>query len=276
VALCFQTFVSGWIGVHLQRRLGIPAVVWVRGEDEIRLGARLRARLLSRGVWRAARGVLVQSDAMREALLGELPPADRAALEPKLAVVPNGIELPPTPAADARGDRVLAVGRLESFKGFDTIIDAVAAAGGRLTVAGDGPERARLETRARARGLDARFTGRVERGALQALYREARCVVLGSRFGEGFPNVLLEAMAHACPVIATRVTGVPALVEDGVNGLLVPADDVPAMRDALARLTGEPGLAVRLGTEARATAGRYAWDVVEPRLEDVLARWGTR
>ncbi|MFI5372133.1 MAG: glycosyltransferase family 4 protein [Candidatus Eisenbacteria bacterium] len=276
LALCFQTFVSGWIGVHVQRRLGIPALVWVRGEDEIRLGARLRARLLSRGVWRAARGVLVQSDEMRGALLGELGAADRAALEPKLAVVPNGIELPAMQEPGARGDRVLAVGRLESFKGFDIVIDAVAAIGGRLTVAGDGSERSRLEARARERGLDARFLGRVDRATLQTLYREARCLALGSRFGEGFPNVLLEAMAHGCPVVATRITGVPALVEDGVDGLLVPSDDVPAMGDALARLTREPGLAARLGTAARATAGRYAWDAVEPRLEDVLARWGTR
>ncbi len=272
VALCFQTFVSGWAGVHVQRRFGVPAVVWVRGEDEIRFGARWRARLVSPGVWAAARGVRVQSDEMRAALLAELAPAARAALEAKLAVVPNGIELPPAPSA-APGHRVLAVGRLRPIKGMDVVIDAVAGAQGLLTIAGDGPERARLEAQARAHGLDVRFAGAVARDALAALYREASCVVLASRFGEGFPNVLLEAMAHGRAVVATRVTGVAELVRDGENGLLVPPGDPLALKDALARLAHERGLAERLGAAARATAERYAWDAIEPRLEALLERW---
>jgi len=274
LVLCFQTFVSGWVGVHLQRCLGIPAVVWVRGEDEIRLGARWRARLTSPGVWAAARAVLVQSEEMRRALLGELPADARARLEPRLAVVPNGIELPP-PSDAPRGGRVLAVGRLRPIKGMDVVIDAVAGVRGQLTVAGDGPERARLEARARHHGLDARFLGHVGPAELAARYREAACVVLASRFGEGFPNVLLEAMAHGCPVIATRVTGVAELVVDRENGLLVPPGDPPALRDALARIANEPGLGARLGAAARVTAERYAWDTVEPRLELLLARWGS-
>jgi glycosyltransferase involved in cell wall biosynthesis len=275
LVLCFQTFVSGWIGVHLQHRFGIPAVVWVRGEDEIRL-ARWRTRLTSPAVWRAARGVLVQSDEMRAALLAELDPGTRAAVEPKLVVVPNGIEMPRGGIAPARGDRALVVGRLRPIKGVDLAIAAVAAAGGRLTVAGDGPERARLEEAARARGLDARFLGAVRRATLDTLYREAACLVLASRFGEGLPNVVLEAMAHGCPVIATRVTGVTTLVEDGVNGLVVPPGNVPALTDAILRLAREPGLATRLGAGARATAGCYAWSTVTPRLEEVITRWGAR
>jgi len=271
LTLCFQTFVSGWIGVHLQRRFGIPAVVWVRGEDEIRL-ARWRTRLTSPAVWRAARGVLVQSDEMRAALLAELDPASRARLEPRLVVVPNGIELPAGETGATRGDRVLVVARLRPIKGVDLAIEAIAAAGGGLTVAGDGPERAALEARARARGLDARFLGAVGRDRLDTLYREAACLVLASRFGEGFPNVVLEAMAHGCPVIATRVTGVTTLVQDGVNGLVVPPDDVAALRDAVIRLR-DPGVAGRLGAGARATAGGYGWPAVMPRLESVLMRW---
>ncbi len=272
LALCFQTFVSGWAGVHLTRRFGVPAVVWVRGEDEFRLGARWRARLTGPGVWARARGVLVQSDEVREALLSELPVAARARLAPRLEVVPNGIELPPPPPA-TRGGRVLTVGRLRRIKGMDVVIDAVAGLQGQLTLAGDGPERARLEARARHHGLDARFLGVIDRDALAAQYREAACVVLASRFGEGFPNVVLEAMAHGCAVVATRVTGVGALVRDGENGLLVPPGDPLALRDALARLAHERGLAARLGAAARATAERHAWDVVEPRLEALLERW---
>jgi glycosyltransferase involved in cell wall biosynthesis len=272
LTLCFQTFVSGWNGVHVQRRLGIPAVVWVRGEEEIRL-ARWRVRLTNPGVWRAARGVLVQSDEMRTALLAELDPGTRAVVEPKLGVVPNGIELPAADPKPVRGDRVLVVGRLRPIKGVDLVIEAAAVSASRLTVAGDGPERARLESRARALGLDTRFLGAVGRDTLDRLYREAACLVLASRFGEGFPNVVLEAMAHGCPVIATRVTGVTTLVRDGVNGLVVPPGDVKALADALVRIEREPGLAARLAAGARETAGCYAWPVVKPRLEEALERW---
>jgi glycosyltransferase involved in cell wall biosynthesis len=275
LVLCFQTFQSGWIGVHLQRRFGIPAVVWVRGEDEIRLG-RWRARLTNPAVWRAARGVLVQSDEMRAALLAELDRGTRANVEPKLVVVPNGIEMPRAETVPARSDRVLVVGRLRAIKGVDLAIAAAAAAGARLTVAGDGPERKRLEDAARAQGVDARFLGHVGRATLDTLYREAACLVLASRFGEGLPNVVLEAMAHGCPVIATRVTGVTTLVEDGVNGIVVPPGDVPALSDALIRIGREPGLATRLGAGARATAGCHAWSTVTPRLEEVIAHWGKR
>lgn len=274
--LCFQTFVSGYAGVRVQRRLGVPAVVWVRGEDEYRV-SRGRTRNLSIAVWRAAAGVLVQSESNRAAVLdavGRFAPAHRDAVAARLEIVPNGIALPAPPFGG--GTRILSVGRLIRDKGVDVLVDAVAGVGGRLTVAGDGPERAALEARARRHGLDARFAGVVPRAGLESLYRDASCVVLASRRGEGLPNVLLEAMAHARPVVATAVTGVTDLVRDGENGLLVPPGDTQALKEALARLAHEPGLAGRLGAAARATAEGHAWERVEPRLDALLARWGRR
>jgi glycosyltransferase involved in cell wall biosynthesis len=145
---------------------------------------------------------------------------------------------------------------------------------GLLTIAGEGPERERLAARAARHGLDVRFEGFVGRDRLATLYRESAVVVLGARRGEGFPNVVLEAMAHARPVVSTAVAGVRDLIQDGVNGLLVPPDDPLALRDALARPSHERGLAERLGRAARATAESHAWDRVVPRLEAALARWG--
>lgn len=274
--LCFQTFVSGFAGVRVQRRAGIPAVVWVRGDDEIRLD-RPVARWIGPRVWRHARGVLVQSEAVRREMLARL--ADRApdtaaAVAGKLEVVANGIDLPAPPFPPGEG--VLAVGRLIPAKGMDTLVDAVAASGGRLTVAGDGPERAALEARARARGVEARFEGAVPRARLGALYRGAGCVALVSRRGEGLPNALLEAMAHARPVVATPVAGVQDLVRDGENGLLVPPDDPAALAAALARLRSEPGLAARLGAAARATAEGFRWERARAALEPLLERWAAR
>ena len=271
--LCFQTFVSGLAGVRVQARTGIPAVVWVRGEDEYRPAAPT-TRLVSVRVWDRARGVLVQSDANRALVIEALQrfaPARAESVAEKIAVVPNGLDLPAPPFA--RGGRMLIVGRLIRDKGVDVALDAAAGLRALVTVAGDGPERARLEAQALHHGLDARFEGNVGRERLDRLYREAACVVLASRRGEGLPNVLLEAFAYACPVVATPVSGVRDLVVDGANGLLAPPGDVGALRAALARLFNERGLADRLGAAARETAERFAWDRVRPALEAALERW---
>jgi len=274
LALCFQTFVSGFAGVRVQRRLGIPAVVWIRGEEEVRLRFLERSRWISPRVWRAARGVLVQSERVRAALLQALGGVDaRAAREvaQKLEVVPNGLDLPAPPFA--RGDGVLAVGRLIRDKGMDLLIDATAIAGLPLTIAGDGPERAALEAHARRRGADVRFLGMVPQERLAVLYREAACLALAARRGEGLPNVLLEAMAHARPVVTTPVMGAGDLVRDGSNGLLVPPESSTALALALTRLAHEDGLAARLGAAARVTAEEFAWERVRTPLESALARW---
>jgi glycosyltransferase involved in cell wall biosynthesis len=275
--LCFQTFISGWAGVRVQRRWGVPAVVWIRGEGEYRLGDRSIEALLNPGTWSDARGVLVQSEEGRQALLEALDrhaPARRAVIAAHLDVVPNGLDLPQLPPTDtARHGGVLTVGRLIPDKGMDIVIDAVAGLGGRLTIAGDGPDGARLEARARERGLDAHFAGFVARERIGDLYAHAACVVLAARRGEGLPNVLLEAMAWGRPVVATPVAGVRGLLVDGVNGLVIPPDDADALGAALKRLERDPALAQRLGDAARRTAEGYAWDRVRPRLESILARW---
>jgi D-inositol-3-phosphate glycosyltransferase len=272
--VCFQTFISGLAGVRIQRKLGIPAVVWVRGEGEYRLRVSRRMRAVSPRVWTEARGVLVQSEAIRIELLSELErvaPRRRAVVASKLEVVPNGLDLPQV--VTPRGGRVLTVGRLIPEKGMDTVIDAVAGLQGLLTIVGVGPERARLEARARMHGLDVRFEGFVARERLDQLYRDAAVVVLAARFGEGLPNVVLEAFAHGRAVVAADGAHVRELVVDGVNGLLVPAGDPRALRDALARLAHERGLAERFGRAGRETAEAFAWPRVRPRLEAVLTRW---
>jgi glycosyltransferase involved in cell wall biosynthesis len=272
--LCFQTFISGWAGVRAQQHLGIPAVVWVRGEGEYRLRASRAMRVLAPWVWANARGVMVQSEVNRVELLAELghaAPGARPRVAAKIAVVPNGLDLPETIAPP--GARVLSVGRLIPDKGMDVTIDRVARTHGLQTTAGEAPERARLEARARHHELDTRFPGFVGRADLDALYRAAWVVVLAARRGEGLPNVVLEAFAHGRPVVATPVAGVRDLVVDGVNGLLVPPGDPAALRDALARHAHARGLAERLGRAGRATAESFAWARVRPLLEERLAAW---
>jgi len=273
VLLCFQTFLSGLAGVRVQDATGIPALVWIRGEAEYRFDQSRVHRLVSPRVWNKAAGVLVQSEENRVELLKALDhsaPTTASVVRGKLAVIPNGLDLPAGPFA--AGEGILSVGRLIRDKGMDTVLDAAAGLGLPVTIAGDGPERASLEARAGQLGLGARFEGFTSRARLDELYRGASCVVLAARRGEGLPNVLLEAMAHARPVIATPCAGTRDLLVDGANGLLVPPDDPAALRAAFERLQRDPELGRRLGAEARHTAERFGWDRVRPLLEDVLAR----
>ncbi len=276
VLLCFQTFISGLAGTRAGGRLGIPALVWVRGEAEYRLGDSRAHRWISPRVWSAAAGVLVQSEANRTGLLAELEryaPARVARLSERLAVVENGLDLPevfPLPGAGP----VLSVGRLIADKGMDVVIGACARVRRPLVIAGEGPERERLEAMARALGADVRFVGQANRADLTALYSAASVVVLAARRGEGLPNVLLEAMAHARPVVATPCAGTRDLLGDAMNGLLVPMSDEAALAAALTRLAADRALATRLAAAGRATAERFDWACVEPRLEAALARWG--
>lgn len=273
--VCFMTYTTGLLGVAAGARLGIPAVVWIRGEDEYRsLRTSRIQRLIAPRVWQRAAAVLVQSDTCAADLLASLErfaPRRLPAVAARLDVIGNGVVMPEFRPRSTDGP-VLSVGRLVPEKGTDVVIAACATAGRSLVIAGRGPERSALQNQAAALGADVRFTGFVGRDELSALYREASVVVLAS-WREGLPNVVLEAMAFGRPVIATPVGGVPDLIHDGVNGLLVPAGDPAALAAALDRLAADPATAERIATAGRATAERNSWQRVQSRFESALPDW---
>jgi glycosyltransferase involved in cell wall biosynthesis len=171
------------------------------------------------------------------------------------------------PEAAANGKlAVLGVGRLVPKKGFDTLVEACG-----LLDADDVPFSARIvgedgehadELRRRIARL--RLDGRVElagptgqAGLLDEYSRASAfclpCRVLDNGDRDGIPNVLVEAMACGVPVVTTPVSGIPELVRDGENGLLVPPDDPEALAAAILRLRDDPALRRRLGEQGRAT-----------------------
>jgi phosphatidylinositol alpha-1,6-mannosyltransferase len=162
---------------------------------------------------------------------------------------------------------VLTLGRLVTRKGFDTLISATALLWrqGRaltLAIAGEGPDRQRLEEFAWTQEVSerVRFLGAIEPGELPALYAASDVFALAPRSSggdvEGFGIVYLEAGLLGKPVIGTRTGGVPEAVADGVTGLLVPPADVPALAEAIAKLMDDPGLSARLGLEGRQRVAR--------------------
>lgn len=184
---------------------------------------------------------------------------------PQVEVVPN---FAPSPADDEREGgadtgTLLYAGRLGREKGVEVLLRALAAVRPErpqvsLVIAGDGPERTKLGDLVRRLGLSGSvtFTGALDPGSLSARYREAAVCILPTLWMENCPVAVLEAMAHGRPVIATRIGGIPELVEDGVTGLLVPRAEVGPLAEAILSLVDDPGRAAAMGAAARATHRR--------------------
>jgi glycosyltransferase involved in cell wall biosynthesis len=159
--------------------------------------------------------------------------------------------------------RFVFVGRLSPEKGVRELLDAWARSGvehgAELAIAGDGPERARLEAQAARLGIADRvtFLGHQTHDEVMALVGEARAVVLPSLFHECFPRVLVEAMSAGRPILASSVGALDELVGADI-GVQFPALDPAALGAAIRRFHDEPALADRLGAGAReAYLARY-------------------
>jgi glycosyltransferase involved in cell wall biosynthesis len=193
----------------------------------------------------------------------------------KVATIPN----PVPPPALRNGDRpewfgpknIISMGRLVEQKGFDLLIDAFGSLAPHfpdwhLSIIGEGQQRPHLSKRARAWAIGDRvhLVGTVRDP--QRVVQHADLFVLSSRF-EGFPNALCEAMACGLAVISFDCPSGPAeIIRNGVNGLLVPAGNVEALRSGMLALMKDAAQRRRFGDEARNITDYYS----EPR---VLGQW---
>ncbi|HYU35837.1 MAG TPA: glycosyltransferase family 4 protein [Thermoanaerobaculia bacterium] len=172
-------------------------------------------------------------------------------------VLPNvtgGLAVEPVveEAAEEEG-YFLFVGRLRIRKGVEVLLEALRKLPeARLLVAGDGEHRAALERRVAELSLGpaVRFLGRCDAACVRSLLRGARALVVPSIY-EGMPLVVLEAMEAGVPVIASAVSGIPEVVEDGKTGWLVPPEAPEALADALAAALADPPEAARRGAAGR-------------------------
>ncbi len=244
-----------WLGGLAARLARLPALSTRRMDRRVRPGWTTRAlygRLVSR--------VAAISPAVAERLRAG------GVREDELVLIRSSIDpsalVSRTPREEIRRDLgahertvlLLTLVRLVPRKGIDVLLSAFARLGSEspmLAIAGDGPERARLEERARALGIAgrARFLG--ERADKAELLAACDVFVLPSR-AEGLGVAALEAMAAARPVVATRVGGLADLVLDGTTGMLVPPDDCAALATAIERMCSDAGLRERMGRAGRA------------------------
>jgi glycosyltransferase involved in cell wall biosynthesis len=238
-------------------------------------GVRIRALRASRtaALRRASHVVFPSAYLRRLALAWGLDAA-------RTSVLPNPApELPPLPPRDRLrasfridGPTLAFAGRLMAAKALDVAFEALAEVDGvALLVAGDGPDRPALEIRAASLGLGARvrFLGAQPRGDVLSLFRAADAVLLSSAW-ENFPHTVVEALAVGTPVVATAVGGIPEVVRDGENGLLVPPGDPRALAAAMRRVVAERGLRELLAVGALASAAAYEPALLLGRLEGLL------
>jgi glycosyltransferase involved in cell wall biosynthesis len=247
----------------LAKWLGKPFFVTARGSDLNLIGEFVRPRALMLATARAAAGSIAVSQALADRLIALGAPADR------VHTLRNGVDtarFAPQPRDVARrrlglreaGRYLLMVGNLVELKGHAIAIEALAALPElELLCVGAGPELSALQDLARRLGVQprVRFVGQVGQADLKWWYSAADALALCSS-REGWPNVLLEAMACGTPVIATRVGGTPEIVTTPAAGSLMERRDAPALVAAWQTLMAQ--------APQRAATRRYAegfsWD----------------
>jgi glycosyltransferase involved in cell wall biosynthesis len=260
-------------GLFLKEIAGIPFSVTAHGQDFMK---DLGSDDLLREICAAAEFVAAETDYSRDLLRKRCP--DSAA---KIHRVYNGIDLGhfATPASTTNSTipRILSVGRLVAFKGFEHLIEACAelAAGGLdfvCDIVGDGPLRDTLQAKIDKLNLSARIKllGSLSQRAVLERIQAADIFALASTTDakgatDVFPTVILEAMASARPVVSTRLAGIPELVIDGETGELISPGDVRALADALEQLLRDRELRVRYARAGRARIEQHF------RIENTVA-----
>lgn len=212
----------------------------------------------------AAAFVVTCTDANRQYLIQLCP--DGAPIH----TIYHGLDLarfaPPAETTATTLPMILSVGRFVEKKGFPYLIEACRLLKARghafhCRIIGQRDEQSELVRRLIEEGQltdTVEIQGGVTQEELRHIYTAATifalpCLIVDSGDRDGIPNVLAEAMATALPVVSTNISGIPEIVADGVNGLLVPEKDAVALADAIERLLLDPALRQRLGQAARTT-----------------------
>lgn len=205
----------------------------------------------------------------------------------QVAVIPNGVEvsrfnsLAPADAItrlNLNGLKpIIFVGRLHEEKGVKYLIEAMQHVRNKcpdaiLMIVGDGPERDTLKELTSSLGLDGciRYCGNIANKDVPLYLRASDIFVLPS-LSEGFPVTVLEAMAAGLPIISTRITGLPEIVKDSINGFLVRPKDPIALGEKIVTLLEDSSLREKISGNNIERVKDYSWDNVVLKLEEIYA-----
>jgi glycosyltransferase involved in cell wall biosynthesis len=257
-----------WEALLWCHRRSVPTIVWAESTSvDQRSG---RHELFKRLLLPSVDAFVVPGAAAREYLVTLGVPVDR------ITVAPNAVDpgiFGNVERTRTEGHcRLIAVGRLAPEKGFDVLLEATDGLPVEVVIAGAGPEESRLR---RLAGPNVTFLGNIERDALRSLYGSADVAVVPSR-SDPWGMVLNEAALAGLPLISTTAPGgAHELVEPGVNGFLVPPDDVPALRQAIVRVIEDEPFRRAAGERSRQIAAGFtpeAWADEVAELAASLSR----
>jgi len=253
---------------------GIPYVAYCRGSD-VYLPWKFK-KTVSRLVLNSADAVIALTDDMKNEV--------QKNCKKNIIVIPNGIslgkykELPKQVIRDKfkihPDEKIIVfVGSLRPVKGLKYLIEAFKIINkknpmARLFLVGDGPERHSLEDIAEKDGLKAKvnFIGQIENDEIPKYMAAADIFVLPS-LSEGFPGVVLEAMASGLPIVATKVRGLPEIVKDGENGFLVEPENPGQIAEKALALLGGDKLREKISNNNKEKAKGYSWEKVIDKIE---------
>ena len=281
--IAFFSLPSGPVGAAANFFYDLPYVVSLRGGDVPGLSPEVSwiHKLLSplrRLVLKNAVAVVANSEGLREV---------SEAVDPILVqVIPNGVEVDFFRAsseswASARERfRILFVGRFQAQKNLKFLLDQLAALRDQrpgkfeIHLVGDGPLRSELQRQAENLHLanDIVWHGWLQREELSKIFRSCHVFVNPSHY-EGMPNAVLEAMACAKPIVASRVPGNDAVVQHGTTGFLFPLDQPASLRESLQALIDDPARAEEMGRRGREWVTRdFSWEKVAAAYVELFER----
>ena len=249
-----------------------PSAMSLFGREDVTLPSRI-----TRTIFLVSASLATSISTNSEATRDLLPPR---VLDKSHVLLGGSDWMPASATAVTRDSSILFVGRLVSRKGVDDLLHAFAEVGSlvaeaKLVIVGDGPERESLERMVAELGLSeaVRFTGTLRGERLHEEYERCDVFVLPSKAvredtaSEGLGLTLIEAAMHGKPLVGTTHGGIPEVIQDGVNGLLVPPGNPHLLAEALTKLVKDKELARRMGVNSLKSAqSLYTWKAATDRL----------
>jgi len=272
ILIAYNFIIPGIQAVLANEIHKLPYMVWVRDNYSYRFDKNPIKKFIIKTILRKAKKIIFQTNHNRVEFLKYIGKSSSSVLyyesARKSEVVIEGIDK--GAMKKNKGNYVLYVGRLDPIKGVDILIRAFKELPGEveLLIVGDGPERKKLEALVSVAN-NVSILGSIPHEDVMNLMDNALFLVLPS-YSEGFPNVVLESMARGLPVIATNVGGLPALVEDGKTGLLVPPGDVERLREAMEYLIKNDEARCMMGRNAYERVELFSWEDTLRKLEDII------
>jgi len=261
--------ISGLVALLVGKLYRKPIVLTIHGSDINVLNKKFLLKLMNRFILSKVDNIIAVSPALKEKVI------EMGILQEKLWYIPNGVD--PNefcPALDnfSIPQKMLWVGRISKEKGLHILIKAMKeilkeVPQAQLTLVGDGPERRNIEQMIKDYQLEEHIHLEGFRSHLEIsrYFKISHIFVLPS-IREGFPLVILEALASGLPCVASDVGGVKAVIEDGVNGYLVSPSDAKDFSLKVVELMSNPDLMKEMGENARKKiVDHYSWDSIADR-----------